>query len=111
MSKKNLKVASMVLSMFATNVYFIYDEDTVDADGKRHGILIDPADKGERIFNTLKDNNFVIDLILLTHGHCDHIGGCEELRKFTTMGSAAVCTNITVLTNAPRSSKVSRKKR
>lgn len=82
MAKRNLKVASMVLSMFGTNVYFVFDEDATFPDNKKHGILIDPADRGERIYKTLEEKGFVIDLILLTHGHCDHIGGCEELKKF-----------------------------
>ncbi|SFB66627.1 MBL fold metallo-hydrolase [Butyrivibrio sp. YAB3001] len=83
MAAKNIQVASMTLGMCGTNCYFVFDQDAQDEQGMRHGILFDPADRGERIFETLKDKNLIIDLILLTHGHFDHIGGAEALRKLS----------------------------
>ncbi len=83
MNSKNLKVGMLTLGMIATNCYFVYSEDQADEDGYRHCIIFDPGDKGGRVYETLKDNNIKVDLILLTHGHFDHILGVEELRKLS----------------------------
>ena len=83
MGEKNVQVASMTLGMCATNTYFVFDENNKDENGKMHGILFDPADRGKMIFDTLTSKDFVVDLILLTHGHFDHIGGCEEVRQLS----------------------------
>ncbi len=83
MSKKNIVVYSMTLGMVGTNCFFVYDEDACFEDGKKHGIFFDPADKGELIYDKLSEKGYVIDLILLTHGHFDHIGGAEKLRELS----------------------------
>lgn len=72
-----LKIGRMVLSMCQTNCYYIYEE------GKQDVILIDPADQGEYIFNTLKKKGFHIKAILLTHGHFDHIWGSREVKELS----------------------------
>ena len=83
MESKKLKVVSMTLGLAATNCYFVFDDSKSDEDGKKHGIFFDPADKGELIYEKLSSQGYAIDLILLTHGHFDHIGGCEALKKLT----------------------------
>ena len=83
MGKRNIQIACMTLGMIATNCFFVFDEGASFDDGKKHGVLFDPADKGDYIFNTLTEKGFAIDLILLTHGHFDHIGGAEALRKLS----------------------------
>ena len=79
MADKNIQIACMTLGMIGTNCYFVFDEARKDENGKMHGVLFDPADQGRRIYDTLTEKGFVIDLILLTHGHFDHIGGANEL--------------------------------
>lgn len=83
MGEHNIQVGCMTLGMVATNCYFVFDEKNVDSDGKKHGVFFDPADKGDKIYDTLTEKGFVIDLILLTHGHFDHIGGAEKLRELS----------------------------
>jgi len=72
-----IKIGRMVLSMCQTNCYFLYREDT------RECILIDPADQGAQIYNALTRNGFVIQAILLTHGHFDHIWGLNEVKELS----------------------------
>jgi len=71
----DLKIGRMVLGALQTNCYFLYRT------GSSEAIVIDPADYGSRIVDKLEQNGFCVAGILLTHGHCDHIWGCEELRR------------------------------
>ena len=70
-----LKVGRIVLGMVSTNCYFIYHEEDKKA------IVVDPADSGEYLYQKLQENGISVAAILLTHGHFDHIMGCNELRK------------------------------
>lgn len=57
------------------NTYFYIDEVT------SHGFLIDPGAEAEKLLSVIKKNKWVIECILLTHGHFDHIGAVNELRS------------------------------
>lgn len=72
-----IKIGRMVLGTCSTNTYFVYREGSQDA------VVIDPADYGEHIFESLQKNGFRVAAILLTHGHFDHIWGCEKLRALS----------------------------
>ncbi len=76
-----LKIGRMVLGSFQTNCYFVYREGVQDAKGFCPAIIIDPAERGSYIMDTMKRNGFQVAGILLTHGHVDHIAGVEELQK------------------------------
>ena len=64
-----------VTDVFTTNSYFYIDETT------RHGFLIDPGAEPNRLKQIIKDKNYIIEKILLTHGHFDHTGGVEVLSR------------------------------
>ncbi len=83
MAEKETNVGMFTLGMVGTNCYFVFKENQEDPEGFRHCILFDPADQGQRIFDALTEKKFKIDLILLTHGHFDHIGGVDKLREIT----------------------------
>lgn len=68
---KQVPVAEMII----TNAYFYIDEET------KHGFLIDPGAEAERLLKLIKDNNWCIEKILLTHGHFDHIGAVEKIAE------------------------------
>ena len=57
-----------------TNAYFYVD------DNSRHGFLIDPGAEADKLLRTIEERNFIIDKILLTHGHFDHIGAANEIQ-------------------------------
>ena len=56
-----------------TNTYFYIDEQS------KHGFLIDPGANPELLLNIIKQNNWIIEKILITHGHFDHIGAVQEI--------------------------------
>ena len=57
------------------NTYFYIDSKT------NHGFIIDPGFEGEKLLEIIKENEWVIEAILITHGHFDHIGEIEYLKK------------------------------
>ncbi len=57
------------------NAYFITEEET------NATIIIDPGAEPERLINTIEKNNLDLKYIVLTHGHFDHIGACEDLKQ------------------------------
>lgn len=83
MADSKVQVGMLTLGMVATNCYFVFRKDITDAQGNRHCILFDPADRGRRIYESLLEKNIVVDIILLTHGHFDHILGAKELIECT----------------------------
>ncbi len=62
-------------NIWMTNCYFLETEMAA--------IVIDPGYKRESITEFLRTNEGKERLILLTHGHFDHIGGAEYLRNET----------------------------
>lgn len=70
-----LKIGRMVLGYVSTNVYFVYDENNKKA------IVFDPADDGDGIYKSLKNEGIDVSAIFLTHGHFDHIYGVKALKE------------------------------
>lgn len=73
----DLKIGRIVLGVCQTNCYFLYE------DGKTDVIFVDPADKGDYLFEVLSQRGFHVAGIILTHGHFDHIWGLEALRNLS----------------------------
>lgn len=73
----------LAVGAYAANCFIIGDEET------RTGIVIDPGGEAERIFKKTESMGLKIESILLTHGHGDHIGAVETLKKLT--GAAVLC--------------------
>lgn len=70
-----LKIGRMVIGAYGTNCYLVYRE------GRQEAIVVDPADRGEQIYEALQEKGFTVSGILLTHGHFDHIWGTKTLRE------------------------------
>ncbi|MBQ9406776.1 MAG: MBL fold metallo-hydrolase [Desulfovibrio sp.] len=64
-----------VQGFFAVNAYVYADDSTM------RGFLVDPGAEAERLLDIIADKNLVIERILLTHGHFDHLGAADALRK------------------------------
>lgn len=72
-----MKIGRIVMGVCQTNCYFLYEE------GKKEVIFVDPADRGEMIYQKLTEAGFSVAGIILTHGHFDHILGAEKLRQLS----------------------------
>ena len=72
-----LIVVTSELGGFQTNCYMVVNPET------REAVVIDPAYDPQYILDTLKQENFNCVAIFLTHGHMDHIGALEDVRKAT----------------------------
>lgn len=70
-----LKIGKIVMGSVQTNCYFLYQED------EKKIIVVDPADRGEYLYNAFKEAGLEVAAILLTHAHFDHIWGCNQLRE------------------------------
>jgi len=64
-----------VRGYFEVNSYFLIEEDT------GHGFLIDPGAQGAALAQIIRSKVWTIEKILLTHGHFDHTGGIEAIRR------------------------------
>lgn len=49
-------------------------------DDNKHCVLVDPGES-EAVLTKLNNEDLILDAILLTHHHNDHIGGVEEIKK------------------------------
>ena len=61
--------------VFTTYCYFAIDENS------GHGFLIDCGAHGREVAELIHSRGWIIEEILLTHGHFDHTGGIKELQK------------------------------
>ncbi|KPK19686.1 MAG: hypothetical protein AMJ70_08750 [Dehalococcoidia bacterium SG8_51_3] len=67
----------LTVGPLASNCYIVGDEATGE------GIIIDPADEAGNILQSVAELVLTIKLVVLTHGHCDHIAGLKEVKEAT----------------------------
>jgi glyoxylase-like metal-dependent hydrolase (beta-lactamase superfamily II) len=65
-------IQGLTVGPVETNCYILGDEAT------KLAALIDPGDAGAELVRFTKGQGYEIAMILLTHGHFDHIGGVKE---------------------------------
>lgn len=71
----DIKIGRMVVGAVQTNCYFLQNTDTNEV------LVIDPGDKGKKIYEELTGRGLKIQAVLLTHGHFDHVMGVDEIRN------------------------------
>ncbi len=72
-----MELKVFVVGMLQSNSYLFYDSDSGEA------ICFDAGDEADRIVKFLNENNLNLKYLVLTHGHCDHIGAADKLRQKT----------------------------
>ena len=48
-----------------------------------HAALVDPSAKASALIDAMEQKGAVLDFILLTHGHFDHIVSMDDIRQYT----------------------------
>ncbi|WP_250277704.1 MBL fold metallo-hydrolase [[Clostridium] colinum] len=57
------------------NCYFAIEENTNNA------IVIDPGADADKLIDVIEKEKLNLKYIVLTHGHFDHIGACEDIKE------------------------------
>ena len=70
-----LSAAILVVTPFQQNCTLLWDEET------KTGIVVDPGGEVDRIEAAINEIGISIQEIVLTHGHIDHAGGAEDLKR------------------------------
>lgn len=70
-----LKCDFRVVGPVQTNCYFLHDENTGEC------VIVDPGEEAAKITDYIEKKNLKPVVILLTHGHFDHIGAVDEIRE------------------------------
>ena len=70
-------VRTLVLGPAQTNCYLVADEQT------RQAVVIDPSWSADLILAEARSADLTIEMILITHGHFDHIGAAAEVHEAT----------------------------
>jgi glyoxylase-like metal-dependent hydrolase (beta-lactamase superfamily II) len=68
-------IEPLVVGPLFSNCYVVGDIES------NQGVIIDPGDEADVILNTIKDLGIEIKYILATHGHFDHVGAVNQLKK------------------------------
>ena len=71
-----MKLISLEVGHFASNCYIVGSDSG-------EGMVIDPGADAGKILKAIKELKLDIKLIVATHGHIDHIGAVDEIKKAT----------------------------
>jgi hydroxyacylglutathione hydrolase len=69
------KIHTLQTGFFKENCYVIVDRESA------HAVIVDPGAEADYLKNQIDSLGVRIDLILLTHGHFDHLGAAESLAE------------------------------
>ena len=67
------KIETFVLGMVQVNTYLLWNED--------HVLIIDPGSKAVQMQKCIDEAGAIVDGIVLTHAHFDHIAGVDTFAK------------------------------
>ena len=70
-----MKIKCLQVGPIGTNCYLLCDEDAKTC------AVIDPGDQPEDIDREIRKAGLTLTMILITHGHFDHVGSAEALRR------------------------------
>lgn len=72
--KLPMKVTIIPVGVLGTNCYFVESD-------KKNCAIIDPGAQADKLIGLLREAEITPKMILLTHGHYDHIGAVNGLRE------------------------------
>lgn len=69
-------VRTVITGNIEENCHLIWDKN-------KHCLVVDPGDDCNRILEVIEMHHLSVKKIILTHGHYDHVGAVNELKKAT----------------------------
>ena len=93
-----MKLDSLQVGMIGTNCYLLTDETAGNATA-----VIDPGGSADQILAHIRKNDLDVKLILLTHGHFDHIGGVAAVKAATGAKVVISAEDAPMLTSSRKS--------
>ena len=70
-----LKIQVVPVTEYQQNCSIVYDDQSLEA------IVLDPGGEAEKVAGEVKRLGVKVEAIWLTHGHLDHAGGADALKK------------------------------
>ena len=75
--KREMILETLVVGPFGSSCFIVGSAET----GK--GMIVDPGAEGQRIMNTLQQLGLSAELIVITHGHIDHVAAAKQVKEAT----------------------------
>ena len=69
-----LHIQPFCLGELETNCYILHKN--------KKALIIDPSAEAQKIISYLRENQLIVEKILLTHAHFDHVGAIAELIEY-----------------------------
>ncbi len=70
-----ITLKKMILGPVGTNCYIFQNEELKEA------VVFDPGDRGDKVYEYLKEHGLILAAVFLTHGHFDHVTGVPALMR------------------------------
>ena len=71
-----MQIKTVVTGNIEENCHLVWDDN-------QHCLVIDPGDDCDRILKVISTHHLTVEKVILTHGHYDHVGAVNELKKAT----------------------------
>lgn len=91
---KDIVIRTVVCGEIGNNTFIVKHAQSKSA------VVIDPSGSGTQIINALKEMDVQVEIILLTHGHFDHIEGLSKVRAYTNAPVAIHSADASMMTDA-----------
>lgn len=72
-----MKIIKLEVGSLGTNCFIVYDEASLAA------AVIDPGGSADEILRLVRREKLSVELIILTHGHADHIMAVDQVKEQT----------------------------
>ena len=69
-----MNIEIIPVTAFQQNCSLIWDDD-------KNAAIIDPGGEAERLIQRIEELNLNLKVILITHGHLDHVGAAMQLKQ------------------------------
>ena len=69
-----MEITELTVGAYQTNCYIVTSDD-------KSAVIVDPGAEADKIINKAKELGAKVKYILLTHGHFDHIGAADAVKR------------------------------